>query len=80
MFEDICLLFDEMYLQKREEYFGGELIGSDENKELDKGIACFIVEGMKESIPWGQVIFRNNNAVWLRDVLFEFLNAQIKLQ
>ena len=29
--EDICLLFDEMYLQKCEEYFGGELIGSDQN-------------------------------------------------
>ena len=29
--EDICLLLDEMYLQKCEEYFGGELVGSDEN-------------------------------------------------
>ena len=29
--EDICLLFDENYLQKCEEYFGGELIGSEEN-------------------------------------------------
>ena len=38
--EDICLLFDEMYLQKCEEYFGGELIGSDQNGELDKGIVC----------------------------------------
>ena len=32
--EDICLLFDEIYLQKCEEYFGGELTGSDENGEL----------------------------------------------
>ena len=45
--EDICLLFDEMYLQICEEYFGGELIGSDENWELDKGIVCFMIEGMK---------------------------------
>ena len=29
--EDICLLFDEMYLQKCEDYFAGELIGSNEN-------------------------------------------------
>ena len=42
--EDICLLFDEMYLQKCEEYFGGEQIGSDENGELDKGIVCFMTE------------------------------------
>ena len=26
--EDICLLFDERYSQKCEEYFGGEQIGS----------------------------------------------------
>ena len=40
--EDICLLFDEMYLQKCEEYFGGELIGSDKNGELYKEIVCFM--------------------------------------
>ena len=33
--EDIIHLFYEMNLQKCEEYFGGELIGSDENRELD---------------------------------------------
>ena len=36
--QDICLLFDDMYLQKCEDYLGGELIGSDENRELDKAI------------------------------------------
>ena len=41
--EDICLLFDEMYLQKCEEYFGDELIGSDENGELYKEIVCFMI-------------------------------------
>ena len=78
--EDICLLFDEMYLQKCEEYFGGELIGSDENGKLDRGIVCFMIEGMKNSIPFDQVISRNNNAVWLRDELFECLDAQIESQ
>ena len=78
--EDICLLFDEMYLQKCEEYFGGELIGSDENGELDKGIVCFMIEGMTESISCDEVLSRNNNAVWLRDELFEYLDAQIESQ
>ena len=41
--EDICLLFDEMYLQKCEEYFGGEQIGSKENEELYKVIICSLV-------------------------------------
>ena len=58
----ICLLFDEMYLQKCEEYFGGELIGSDENGELYKEIVCFMMVRLKESIPCDQVISRNNKA------------------
>ena len=37
--EDICLLFDEMYLQKCGEYFGGELISSDENGEFIKELS-----------------------------------------
>ena len=36
-----------MFLQKCKEYFGGELIGSDENGELDKGIVYFMIEGTK---------------------------------
>ena len=65
-----------MYLQKCEEYSGGEMIGSDENGEFDKGIVCFMLEGLKESIPCDQVIPRNNNAVWLRDELFECLDPR----
>ena len=59
-----------MYPQKFEKYFGGELIGSG-NGELDKGIFCYMIEGMKESIPCDQVISRKNDAVWLRDELSE---------
>ena len=32
--EDIVLIFDEVYLQKCEEYCGGEIIGANENSEL----------------------------------------------
>ena len=39
-----------------------------------------MIEGMKESIPCDQVISRNNNAVWLRDKLFECLDAKIQSQ
>ena len=39
-----------------------------------------MIEGMKESIQCNQVISRNNNAVWLRDELFECLGAQIESQ
>ena len=47
--EDICLSFDKMYLQKRDEYFGGGLIGSDKNVKLYKVITSFMKVGLNES-------------------------------
>ena len=35
--KDVVLIFDEMYLQKCEEYSGGEIIGANENKEFLMG-------------------------------------------
>ena len=32
--EDVCMIFDEMYLQKSQQYFGGEMIGCDDEGEL----------------------------------------------
>ena len=31
---DVCLIFDEVYLQKCEEYTGGQLVGAATNVEL----------------------------------------------
>ena len=46
------MIFDEMYLQKSQEYFGGEMIGCDDEGELYKGIVCFMIVGLKETIPY----------------------------
>ena len=46
------MIFDEIYLQKSKEYFGGEMIGCDDEGELYKGIVCFMIIGLKESIPY----------------------------
>ena len=43
--KDVVLMFDEMYLQKREEYAGGELVGADTDGNLYKGIVCFMIVG-----------------------------------
>ena len=48
----ICLLFNEMYLQKCEEYFGGELKGCGEDGNLYKGLVCYMIVGLKESVPY----------------------------
>ena len=53
---DVCLIFDEMYLQKCEEYTGGQLIGAATNGELYKGIVSFMIIGI-----------RQNNADWLKN-------------
>ena len=75
--DDICLLFGEMYLQLCEVYFGGEMIGSNENEELYKGIVCFIKVGFKEAIP--HVIKSSPeitiNVAWFRDKLIECLDV-----
>ena len=39
--------FDEIYLQKCEEYFGGETFGVDERGEIFKGMLSFMLVGLK---------------------------------
>ena len=48
--EDVVLMFDKMYLQKCEEYCGGEIIGENENNELYKGFLSFMTVGLKENL------------------------------
>ena len=43
-------MFDKMYLQKCEEYCGGEIIGANENNELYKGLLSFMTVGLKENM------------------------------
>ena len=50
--EDVVLMFDEMYLQKCEEYCGGKIIGANESNELYKGLLPFMIVGLKENVPY----------------------------
>ena len=45
--KDVVLMFDEMYLQKRDEYAGGELVGADADTDgnLYEGIMYFMIVG-----------------------------------
>ena len=73
--QDIYLIFDEMYLQKCEEYFVGEMIGSDESGELYNGIVCFIIFGLKQNVPYVIKLSpkKKINAEWLKEEIFECL-------
>ena len=50
--EDVILMFDEMFLEKCEEYAGGETYGADDNGELYKGIMSFMIVGLRSSVPY----------------------------
>ena len=45
--EDVILMIAELYLQKSEEYHGGEIVGCDEEGKLYKDLV-----GLKKSIPY----------------------------
>ena len=69
--EDVGMIFDEMYLQKSQEFFWGEMIGCDDEGELYQGIVCFMIVGMKESIPSPPET--NIDANWVKAELLESL-------
>ena len=48
----MCLMFEEMYLQKYEEYSAEDLVGCNSEGELYKGLICFIIVGLKNYIPY----------------------------
>ena len=50
--EEVCLLLDEIYLQKCEKYFSGELKGYGEDGNQYKGFICFMAVGLKELVPY----------------------------
>ena len=64
-----------MYLQKSQEYFGGEIIGCDDEGELykGKGIVCFMTVGLKESIPYVMKSLSETNidTNWLKTELLD---------
>ena len=45
-------MFDEMYLQKREEYFAGDLVDCNSEGELCKVLVSFTIVSLKHSIPY----------------------------
>ena len=64
-----------MDLQKSRENFGEEMIGFDDKEELYKAIVCFIVVGLKESIPYVIISSPETNIDenWLKTELLDSL-------
>ena len=75
---DVCLIFDEKYLQKCEEYTRGQLIGAATNGELYKCIISFMIIGIKQNTPYIIKSVREikMHADWLKN---QIIGSQIKL-
>ena len=48
---DFILILDKIYLQESEEYFGRDIFRTNEDRDLYKGMLCFVIIGLKNSIP-----------------------------
>ena len=47
--DDVILITDEMYLQKKVQYVGGKNVGADSDGNLYRGIVVFMIQGLKKS-------------------------------
>ena len=45
-------MLDETYLQKHVQYQGGKLVGADSEGNLFKGPKTFMINSLKQSIPF----------------------------
>ena len=75
--EDVVLMFDEMYLQKCEEYCGGKIIGANESNELYKGLLPFMIVGLKENVPYiiKSVPEQNIDGKWIKEQILDSLKT-----
>ena len=66
--------------KKSQEYFLRKMIGCDDKGELYKGIAGFMIVGLKESIPYVITPWPETNIVasWLKTELLVFLEILSK--
>ena len=49
---DCILMVDEMYLEKDTQYYSGECVGANNERNLYKGIVSIMIVGLKELIPY----------------------------
>ena len=45
-------MVDEMYLEKDTQYYSGECVGANNERNLYKGIVSIMIVGLKELIPY----------------------------
>ena len=70
-------MIDEMYLQKSEEYHGGEIVGCYEEGKLYEGLVGFMIVGLKQSIPYiiKSIPETKIEGEWLKEEIFKSIET-----
>ena len=78
--QDVMLMADEMYFQKKVVYSNGECIGLDDSGNPLKGIVVFMISGLKASIPIVVKAFPeiSLNEKWIANHMAECVSSQSK--
>ena len=74
MSQDVCIIFDEIFLQKHAEYSDGT--GVNNIGEIYKSVVCFIINSFQENIPYiiKAVPVVKMDSSWLKNEIIETLN------
>ena len=77
IFKDVVLIFDEMYLQKCEEYSGVKMIGSNENQKLYKRLFSSMMVELKQYVPYimKSVPTQNIDGKWIKEHILQCLKT-----
>ena len=66
-------LFDEIYIQRCEEYSDGASYGVDEDDDRHNGVVCFFIVGLTRNIPYVLHSIPKQNLIndWLKDSIWK---------
>ena len=74
---DVLILFNEIYIQRNEEYVGGVSYGANEQGQLHKGVVCFMIIGLKSNLLYviRSVPETNIKEEWLQGEILSCIDA-----
>ena len=78
--DDIILMADKMYLQKKVQYSGGDYVSADNDGNLYKEIFVFMISKLKKSLP---IVIKGSpetklNGMWIAEQFSECIAALAK--
>ena len=70
---NVVLLVDEIYFQKDAWYQGGKLVAVESEGNLVKGVMTFMINSLKQSIPFAKVKIEGFVAFWTNWWIYSYI-------